>query len=512
MNIKELLTKQASLYPEKPAIIFEDKVITFSQLKEPSFRLANYFYNLRIRKPDKIALFLSNIPEAVYSYLGILSIGATLVPFDFMLTEEEIINLINHSESKILITQPKKDINLINVKNQCPTLKDIIVCKEKISGFSFWDDVLAKGQDKEPVAEIKDNDFSSIFYTSGSTGHPKGVMLTYKHLDNPVDTINHFLKVSQNDIFLTGGVPFSHIGGLDYILLMARFGSTMVLMERFHPLEFLKNLEKHKVTIFCIVPAMYLAILSLKDLRFNLSALRYAVVFGAPSSPELLKKFHEACPKAIILNGWGMTETSAPNTYSPPDDRKLSSIGSFGFKMEAKVVNEEGNKLLYGETGELWVKGEGVLVCYYKEPMLTQEAFSSDGYFKTGDLAYCKDGLIYLVGRKKDMIKVAGEIVFSYEVEEKIQSYPKVKEVAVIGVPDKLRGEVPKAFIVPRENRTIDPQELKDYLKLHLAHFKIPHYFEFLQDLPKNRVGKIDKTKLEADERGSSARGGSPHI
>jgi acyl-CoA synthetase (AMP-forming)/AMP-acid ligase II len=498
MNVKQFLTENSYLHAQKPAIIFDDKTITFSELKEPAFKLANYLYNQRIKRPDKIALYLPNIPEAVYSYCAAFSLGTTLVPLDFMLTENEIINILNHSESKALIAQPRKDINLTKIKNYCPSLRDIIVCKEDVKGLSFWDTIMEKNSSLEPRSEYKETDMSSLFYTSGSTGHPKGVMLTYKHLNNPVDAINHFLGVSQNDIFLTGGIPFSHIGGLNYILLMLRFGSTIVLMERFHPLQFLENIEKYKVTIFCIVPAMYVAILSLKEYdRYNLTSLRYAVVFGAPSSPQLLKKFHDTCPKAIVLNGWGMTETAAPNTFSPPDERKIASIGGFGFRMEAKVVDEEGNKLLYSEKGELLVKGEATMACYYKEPQLTQESFAGDGWLKTGDIAYCKDGLFYLVGRKKDMIKVAGEIVFSSEVEEKIHLHPQVKEVAVIGVPDELRGEVPKAFIAPKENETIDLQELKEFLKPHLAHFKIPHHFEFLAELPKNRVGKIDKTKLQ---------------
>jgi acyl-CoA synthetase (AMP-forming)/AMP-acid ligase II len=498
MNIKELVIKQASLYPHKPAILFEDKQISFSQLKEVSFRVANHLIESGVEKSDKVALFLSNIPEAIYSYIGVFSIGAVLIPLDFMLTENEIINFINHSEAKILITQSRKDINLINIKNNCSSLKEIMVCKEKIEGFNSWDNILEKSPAKEPNIEIGNSNLSSIFYTSGSTGHPKGVMLTYGHLDNPVDTINYFLSVSERDVFLTGGVPFSHVGGLDYILLMIRFASTLVLMERFHPLEFLKAVEKHKVTIFCIVPAMYVAILSLKEYeKFDLSSLRYAVVFGAPSSPMLLQRFHKVCPAAIVLNGWGMTETAAPNTYSPSDENKISSIGKFGFRMQAKIVDEEGKSLGIAEKGELWVKGEGVMTGYYKEPALTKETVTEDGWLKTGDIAYYdNEGLIYLAGRKKDMIKVAGEIVFSSEVEEKIHLYPKIKEVAVIGVPDKLRGEVPKAFIVPKENENIDSQELKDFLREHLAHFKIPHYFEFVEDLPKNRVGKVDKTKL----------------
>lgn len=498
MNSKELLIKQANLYPLKPAIIFEDNPLPFTTLRDSSFKIANYFLSLGIRKSDKITVFLSNTPETIYSFLGIFSLGASVVPLDFMLTEEEIINFINHCEAKVLIMQPKKDILLKNISHKCPSLKYIITCKERIENYLFWDDIIGQAPNNAPLPDIKENDLSAIFYTSGSTGKPKGVMLDYRHLDNPVDTIDNFLKVTDKDVFLTGGVPFSHIGGLDYILLMVRFASTLVVMERFHPLEFLKNIEKYKVTIFCIVPSMYVAILSLKEYeKFNLSSLRYAVVFGAPSSPELLQRFHKTCPKAIVLNGWGMTETSAPNTFSPPDEKKLHSIGKFGFRMEARIVDEEGNRLGPNQKGELWVKGAGIMHGYYKEPRLTSEVLPDGEWLRTGDIAYYDyNNLFYIAGRKKDMLKVAGEIVFLAEVEEKIQRHPQVKEVAVIGVADSLRGEVPKAFIVPKENETIDLQELKDFLKQHLAHFKIPHHFEFVQDLPKSRVGKIDKQAL----------------
>ena len=198
-----------------------------------------------------------------------------------------------------------------------------------------------------------------------------------------------------------------------------------------------------------------------------------------------------------MLNGCGMTETSAPNAFSPPDESKISSIGYFDFNLEAKIVDEAGNKLKGEAQGELWVRGEPIMREYYKEPDLTKEILTESNWLKTGDIIRVDaDGLYYIVGRKKDMIKVAGEIVFSAEVEEKIYRYSKVKEVAVIGVADNLRGEVPKAFIVSKEEKSFNEQELRDFLKEHLAHFKIPHYFEFVKDLPKNRTGKIDKTKL----------------
>jgi len=496
MNIRELLTKQAEKYPQKSAILFQGKAITFPEARDFSFKLANYLLNIGVRSSDKVAIFLPNTPEAIFTFLGVFSIEAAVVPLDFMLTENEIINFINHSQAKVLIAHPK--IDLANIKDKCPRLNEIIVCEGEVQSFPSLDSILEKGSLSQPNLEHKENSLAALFYTSGSTGHPKGVSLEYRHLDNPSKTINHFLGVSENDVFLCGGVPFSHVGGLDYILLMITFSSPLVLMSRFNPFEFLKRIEQYKVTIFCIVPAMYVAILSLKGYdKFDLSSLRYAVVFGAPSSPILLKRFHKLCPQAVVLNGWGMTETSAPNAFSPCDESKISSIGYFDFNLEAKIVDQDGNKLERPSQGELWVKGEAIMREYYKEPGLTKEVLTESKWFKTGDIIRVdSDGLHYIVGRKRDMIKVAGEVVFSAEVEEKIHRYPKVKEVAVIGVADNLRGEVPKAFIVSKEEEALSEQELKDFLKEHLAHFKIPHYFEFVKDLPKNRTGKIDKSKL----------------
>lgn len=498
MDIKSLLLKQAKFNPQKPAVIFQERIITFLEIKDAAFKLADYFISLGVNKSDKAALFLSNTPEAIYSFLGVFSAGASIIPLDFMLTEEEIVQFINHSEAKLLIIQQKKGIEVENIKNKCPCLKEVIVCAQRADNFLFLEDILKSSSYLEPEVNVQETDLSSIFYTSGSTGHPKGVMLTYEHLCNPVKSIDYFLKVNCEDVFLCAGVPFSHIGGLDYILLMLEFSSTLILMERFHPLEFLKNIERYKVTIFCIVPAMYVAILSLKEYdKFNLSSLRYAVVFGAPSSPILLERFHKAYPNACLSNGWGMTETAAPNCMLPPGSAKIESIGRFTPGMQAKIVDSEGVDLGVNQHGELWVKGKAVMKGYYKEEKLTREVLTKDGWLKTGDIAYCDEqGLFYIAGRKKDMIKVAGEIVFSAEVEEKIQRHNKIHEAAVVGIPDKLRGEVPKAYIVLKDGETLDAEELREFLKNHLAHFKMPHYFEFVKGLPKNRTGKIDKQAL----------------
>ncbi len=505
MDIAKLLETKAKERPDKPAVIFKDRVITFGQLRDNSSRLGDSLSQLGIRRGDKIAIFLPNIPEYIFSFLGIFLLRGVCIPLDFMLTEEELVNFIHHSECKVLIAQEKKGVDLKNIKDKCPSLKRIVIFGENKypgarEGFSPWEELFQK-KPHFARAEVSDKDSSSIFYTSGSTGHPKGVLLTYAHMDNPIKCLEYFIHPSDKDSFLCAGVPFSHIGGLDYMLFMLYFGSTLILMERFQPLEFLKNIEKYKVTIFCIVPAMYVAILSIKEYdKFNLSSLKYAVVFGAPSSPVLLERFRQAYPNAYLLNGWGMTETAAPNTFLPTGTktREIEHTGEFPPGTEVKIVDDNGSVLPDEQEGELWIKSEAVMAGYYKEPELTRQVLTEEGWLKTGDITRRdKQGRYYIVGRKKDMLKVSGEIVFSPEVEEVIQRHPKVKEVAVIGVEDKLRGEVPKALIVSKENENLEVEELRYFCRQHLAHFKIPHYFEFKDSLPKNRMGKIDKEALK---------------
>jgi len=498
MNVANLLEKISASNSDKTAVVFGQEEITFARLKSASFRLANALSGLGIKKGDRVAIYLPSWPEYIYSYLAAWSIGATCVPLDFMLIEDELVSCIAHSEAKLLIAKPKANLSLESIKGKCPGLKDIVTCRDPKDGCLFFEELVSGSGTQKPDVKVNDGDCAIIFYTSGTTGKPKGVLINYAQLDAPPKSMAFFVNsdLKAGDTVLCA-LPFSHLGGLIYIQNMVTFGLRLVLMERFIPFEFLKNIHNFKVNCFWIVPSMYYALLQLKEFEsFDLSSLRWVVTFGASNSPDALRRFHQYCPKAHLLNGWGLTETNAPTTVLPMGSQKIESVGRPAPWIEVKVFDDNGRELQAGVPGEVAVKSWVVTEGYYKDPALTAQTIK-DGWFYTGDLGkFDEEGHLYIVGRKKEMIKVAGEIVFEPEVESVIHRHPDVAEAAVIGVADKLRGEVPKAFVVLKEGKTLSDEDLRHFLRQHLAHFKVPHYFAFSNSLPKNRTGKIDKELL----------------
>lgn len=494
--IIENLERQGKLRPRKPAVIFGDRTITFASLNDSVSKLADSLNRLGVGKADKVAIYLPNCPEYIYSYLSVWSLAAAAVPLDFMLTEDELVSCLTHSEAKVLICKIKAKLSLSAIKERCPVLERIIVCgDDKPEGFLSFEGLLGKGENIKPQTESEDRDYAIIFYTSGTTGSPKGVLINYLQLTAPPKSMNFFVDLNEKDIVLCA-LPFSHLGGLIYIQNCISFGITVVLMERFTPLEFLKNIQNHKISCFWIVPSMYYAFLQLQEFeQFDLSSLRWMVTFGASNSPDALRRFHRYCPQAYLLNGWGLTETNAPTTVLPMGSDKIESVGRPAPWIEVKVF-DGGRELPVGDVGEVAVKSWVVTDGYYKDAELTKQTIRN-GWFHTGDLGRFDDeGHLYIVGRKKEMIKVGGEIVFEPEIESVLHRYPDIAEAAVIGVADKLRGETPKAFVVLKSGAKAEEEELRYFLRQHLAHFKIPRYFEFMDSLPKNRAEKIDKEIL----------------
>jgi acyl-CoA synthetase (AMP-forming)/AMP-acid ligase II len=462
-----------------------------------AFGLAESLRQLELKKGERAAIYLPNCPEYIYSYLATWCRGGTCVPLDFMLTEEELVSCLAHAEVKVLIARAKAGISLERLKQSVPTLEQIILTGEGAPGFLRLQDLLTKVNPRVSPIETQDKDRAIIFYTSGTTGKPKGVLVNYQQLDAPPQAIKYFVQDVREDDTVICALPFSHLGGLIAIQANLSFGVTVVLMERFLPLEFLKNIERYKVNWFWLVPSMYYAFLQLKEFEsVDLSSLRWLDLFGAPSATGLIRRFHQHCPQTILFHGWGLTETNAPTTVIPRGSKKIESVGRPAPWIKIKIFDENDQEVAAGESGEIAVQGWIVTDGYYKDPELTAEALRN-GWFHTGDLGRIDaEGDLFIMGRKKEMIKVAGEIVFEPEVEAALHKHPDILEAAVVGVPDNLRGEVPKAFVVLKGEKQISPEDLRYFLREHLAHYKIPHHFEFVKSLSKNRAGKIDKEPL----------------
>ena len=501
MRVARILDAKARTFGKKAAFIHGSTTITFRQLRESVFKLANAITrhpDLRFGKNDKVALYLPNGMEYIYSYLALWCAGAVVVPLDFSLTQEEVQAALIHSDAKAVITQPKEIIDWRQLKKKCKSLSEVILCGERERGTLSFSELMQKGDNDVPPAFMNEKDTAIIFYTSGTTGKMKGVLVNYLQLGVPPQSMEYFVELSHRDTTVCA-LPFSHLGGLIYVLNCLNYAMTVVLVDRFAPHEFLRLVEKYKATCFWIVPSMYYAMLNVKDLdKMDLSSLRWIVTFGASSSPEALKKFHQACPQAYLLNGWGLTETLAPTTVLPRGSDKIESVGKAPPWVHIKIFNDLDKELPVGEVGEIVVRGWMVTPGYYKDLPATREAFRN-GWFHTGDLGkFDAEGFLYIVGRKKEVIKVGGELVYEPEVEAVIHKHPVVAEVAVVGVPDKLRGEVPKAFILCKDGENVSETDMRAFLKEHLANYKIPHEYEFVTYLPKNRAGKIDKRKLRA--------------
>ncbi|MBL7084879.1 MAG: AMP-binding protein [Candidatus Omnitrophica bacterium] len=498
MDIAKKFQDLAKRFPQKPFLIFRDQPISYAQSAKMVNKLANALHKEGVKKGDKVAVYLPNSPEYVFSYLATFSLGAACVPLDVRLTEEELVGVLNHSETSIFITKPLEGLSFAELKAKVPGLRNIIKCfaPEKEQSLNMTQ-IMQEGSDQEPNIETDEQALAILYYTSGTTGKPKAVMSNYRSLDNAAQTAKYcgFSEKTMGDVEICA-LPLSHLGGFVYLQFALEYAMTIVLMERFVPVEFLKNIEKHKATWFHIVPSMFTALLQLKEFEnYDLTSVVGVDIFGAPSHPSLIQRFGKFCPNATLWHGWGMTETAAPNTVT--DQEHMTSIGKASPWFEVKIFDINDKEVPQGEVGEIVCRGWPVMMGYYKEPEMTAEIMRS-GWLHTGDLGCIdKEGYLYIKGRKKDMIIVSGLNVYSPEVEHLIAEHPMVKEVAVIGVPDKLRGEAVKAVVVLKDGEEATGKDIKAFCRERLIHFKVPQIVEFRTSLSKTRSGKVQKEALK---------------
>lgn len=479
--------------PEAAALKFKDSTITYRQLDEKVTGYANYFKKMGLRTGERVILSCTNSPEFIFSYFGVVRNGGIIVPINLLLTMEEITYLIKDSEAKMMIIHPlilqKAKITKDTIQNALNI--EVIVLDEEL---------------KQNVSELSNTGFedftdqnaiSTFLYTSGTTGKQKAAMLTHKNLVFNAEQCRLGLKGVPGDNYMCV-LPMFHVFAFTACVLMPLWsGACITIIESFQPKEVVEALLKDKITVFMGVPAMYVVLLEAGKNSVAFPDLRLAVSGGAALPVEIFRQAKEIL-KLPVVEGYGLTEASPAVCFNPLDGvQKEGSIGLPLPYQQCRIVDENNNELPAEQVGELAVRGENIMLGYYRQEEETNRTLA-DGWLLTGDMAKMdREGYIYIVDRKKDMVIVGGLNVYPREVEEVIYQYSKVKEVAVIGLEDKLRGEYVKAFVVLKEGEECTSRELLRYMKERLAVYKLPREIEFIDSLPKNSTGKIMKRWLK---------------
>ncbi|MDD4335529.1 MAG: long-chain fatty acid--CoA ligase [Desulfotomaculaceae bacterium] len=470
---------------DKIAICEKGAVYSYVQIQQKVAQYRNYLYSLGMRRHDNVALNARNSAEFIFSYMAISGLGGVVVPLNTMLTPREIAFILKDAQVEHIITDRELDLSG-QFADTAPPVQVLITDLEKeISTNSYPD---------PPAINIKDSDPCAILYTSGTTGRPKGALLSHSNLVSNAAAFSIATEAGPDDNILSV-LPMFHSFGWTCCIATALYnGASVTIVETFSPKDVIATIRERGITVVISVPAMYNFYTSLAKPE-DLAGVRL-FVSGAASLPvEILEKFHEKTKKHII-EGYGLSEASPVVSFNPPNLTKPGSIGLPMQDIMVKIVDNSGRECASGEIGELLVQGPNVMIGYYNLPAETAEALR-DSWLHTDDLAYKdKDGYIFIVDRKKDMIIVSGLNVYPREIEEILYQYPAIQEAAAIGVPDKSRGESVRAYVVLHDGMTLDKKDLMAFLKKNLAPFKIPREIIEIGALPKNPTGKILKKEL----------------
>lgn len=506
MLLHQIIERGAQRYPEKPAVIFRDHTLSYGQLWGAVNAFARGLCEeLGIQAGDRVGIMLPNLPQFVIAYHALGRLGAIAVPVNPLLKAPEIAYIWNDAGVKAAITFPMTLETVLQAKPEIPSMHTVLLVGaegELPDSVRAFDSLMKPQGDPLPPAPVSENDPVVFIYTSGTTGFPKGVMLSSDNILFDIEACQTLLELEPDERFLTVLPLFHSFGQTVCMNFCLWLGGTTVLMERFLPQPTLEALEKHRITVFPGVPAMYAAILHVPaDRDYDLSALKYCVSGGAPM-PEPVQRAFEARFSCAILEGDGPTECSPVTSVNPPPHKGVRKIGSVGTPLpgvEIKIFDENDNELPVGEIGEIVVRGRNVMLGYYNNPEATAEAMRN-GWYHTGDMGkFDEDGYLYIVDRKKDMIIVGGINVYPSEVERVLMEHPAVAMCAVIGKPDPERGEVPIAVIVPKPDTQPDPREIIRFVRERLANFKVPREVIFRTELPMSNTGKVLKRLLKKE-------------
>jgi long-chain acyl-CoA synthetase len=529
--LKDYLANSVRDFPDKMALSFQGYRLTYRELNTMVNKMASCFTDLGVGKGDRVAILLPNLIPCVAAYYAAIKIGAIVVMNNPLYTDRELEHQFNDSGAKMLITldllanrmidlRPAtsiKDIIYTSIGDYLPFPKNLLfplVAKKKklaadvkpADNVYRWKDMVKTYPEWTQDTPVEWGDVAMFQYTGGTTGVSKGVMLTHENLSCQIQqALSWFPMFKRGEETTLSALPFFHIFGLTTAMNFAvAMGWGNILVAKPQPEQLLETIKKHKPSFAPLVPTMFIGMLAHPDIeKVDLSCIKGCFSGSAPLPVEVIKAFEEKSG-AVIVEGFGMTETS-PVTHMNPFDPARRKVGSVGIPAPdtwARIVSLDGSMtdMPVGETGELLIKGPQVMKGYYNNPKATSESIV-DGWLRTGDIARMdEDGYFYIVDRIKDMIISGGYNVYPRDIDEVLYEHPKVVEACSIGIPHEHRGEAIKAFVVLKENETATPDEIIAWCEKHLARYKLPTEVEFRKELPKTNVGKILRKDLRNEE------------
>ena len=495
-NLVLNLIEAARMYTDKPAIRLDDDVLTYAALDEASARLAQLLRARGVAPGDRVGIMLPNVPEFAVVYYGVLRVGGAAVPMNPLLREREVEYYVGDSGARLLFVWHQ-------VADEAARGAKAAGADTVVVAPGALEEMLADFMpDPRPVSRAG-QDTAVILYTSGTTGKPKGAELTHANLGTNAAVIaSTLMQLGPEDVVM-GCLPLFHSFGQTCALNAAvGVGAALTLIPRFDPAQALQVIARDRVTVFEGVPTMYAAMLAAPNRGdVDVSCLRLCVSGGAALPVEVLRGFEEAFG-CMILEGYGLSETSPAAAFNHPDrERKPGSIGTPIEGVQMRVVDGEGRDVPVGEVGEIAIRGHNIMKGYWRRPEATAEAIP-DGWFRSGDLARIdEDGYFFIVDRKKELIIRGGYNVYPREIEEVLYEHPAVAEAAVIGITHQALGQEVAAAVTLKPGVQASPEEIRDYVKGQVAAYKYPRLLWIVDALPKTATGKILKREIEVPEK-----------
>ncbi len=507
-TVGELYDSCVNHYGSHTAIKYKDLSVTYRQMGDAAYRLANAFRELGVQKGERVAFLMANCPEYIFTEFALAKIGAVRVPLAVALSSDDHVYMMNHSEAAVLVYHEKLTPRVLAMLPQLQTVRCFVCVSSDPAnvpaGHHHLQALLASHSSEPTHSEVSENDLCGIYYTGGTTGKPKGVMLSHRAWVNAVMLEMLELGLGRDEVFAYM-TPMTHAGGVLILPVLLRRGVCLIL-EAFNPALFLEQTQKHRVTASMFVPTMLYLLLDYPDwANYDTRSLRCILYGAAPIAPERLKQGIERYGP-IFAQFYGQTESPMILTALPKEEhvigdvqrerQVLSSCGRATMTTQIRLIDEAGQDVAPGEVGEIFARSTFMMDGYYKDPEKTAAAIEN-GWLHTGDMARRdEEGFLYIVDRAKDMIITGGFNVFPREVEDVLFEHPAVKQAAVIGVPDDKWGEAVKAIVVLHPGAAVTEAELIQHVKNRKGGTMAPKTVEFWESIPLTNLGKLDKKKI----------------